>query len=144
MFLTYGKAQSADIPCIYDFCKQLIDQYEDIASIDYQKVLNWVHRKLEKQIDQYTVVYADGVKAGYYHFFRNEDDHLELDDLYVFPTFRSQGIGTKVIQKCLSEADEPVLLYVFVKNTGAVSLYQKLGFTIAETIGETRYIMLHA
>ncbi len=143
MMLTYKKAQAEDAAVIFDLCKQLIDTYEDKTKIDYDKVLNWVRRKIEQQIDEYTVVYADNQKAGYYHLFRNEDEQLELDDLYVLDGFRNRGIGTRIIQKCLSGADEPVLLYVFIKNARAVSLYQRLGFFVIKTVNHTRYIMIH-
>ena len=143
MTLTYKKAQAEDIPRIYDLCKQLIDQYENTAQIAYEKVLAWVRRKLEAQIDQYTAVFANGQKAGYYHFFRNEDGQMELDDLYIFPDLQKKGIGTAVVKKCLAEASEPVILYVFIRNTGAVQLYERLGFQVTETVGNTRYIMTH-
>lgn len=143
MTLTYEKAQAEDISRIYDLCKQLIDQYENTAQIAYEKVLAWVGRKLEAQIDQYTAVFADGQKAGYYHFFRNEDGQMELDDLYIFPDLQKKGVGTAVVKKCLAEASEPVILYVFIRNTGAVQLYERLGFQVTETVGNTRYIMTH-
>ena len=66
---------------------------------------------------------------------------MELDDLYIFPEYRNQQIGTKVIEKCLSETDLPVYLYVFIKNTKAVALYERLGFRVIETIKDSRYIM---
>lgn len=141
MTLTYQKAAIEDIDSIYTLCKSLIEKYEDPTQINLEKVLSWVRRKIEKQLDQYTVVFADGQKAGYYHLYRNDDNRMELDDLYVFPAFQNQGIGTEIIKKCLSEAQEPVILYVFVKNTGAVSLYQRLGFKVIETLGSTRFIM---
>ncbi len=37
--------------------------------------------------------------------------------------------------------NEPVTLYVFIKNEKAVSLYERLGFVIVETIKDSRYIM---
>ena len=66
---------------------------------------------------------------------------MELDDLYVLPEYRRRGIGTMIIEKCCSESDLPIFLYVFSGNTGAVSLYQRLGFRITESVGGTRYIM---
>jgi len=141
MKLAYSVATAEDIPVLYRFCKKLIDDYEDITTIDYDKVLCWVRRKLELCIGEYTVISADGRKAGYYHFFRNEDGIPELDDLYLFPEFQNQGIGSAVIEKCCDEVSEPVMLYVFIRNNRAVSLYQRLGFEIVETIKESRYIM---
>ena len=83
----------------------------------------------------------DGCKAGYYHFYKNEDACYEIDDLYIFKEFQNRGIGTAIIQKCCLAVDKPVMLYVFIKNHRAISLYQKLGFEIVETIKNSRYVM---
>ncbi len=143
MNLTYGVAESADIGEIFQLCKKLIDDYEDVEKINYQKVLCWVKKKIETRIKEYTVILADGKKAGYYHFYRNPDERFELDDLYIFPEFQSKGIGSAVIRKCCSEVNEPVMLYVFIKNTRAVSLYKRLSFEVAEQVDDSRYIMIH-
>ena len=34
------------------------------------------------------------------------------------------------------------MLYVFIRNTGAWKLYQRLGFEIREKIHDSRYIMV--
>ena len=141
MNITYDKATAYDVECIYQLCKQLIDGYENIESIDYEKVLKWVRNKIEASIDEYTAVYADGQKAGYYHFYKNEDGENEIDDLYIFSEYQNQGIGSEVIKKCCSSVDEPVMLYVFIKNQRAVSLYKRLGFEIVRTVNKSRYIM---
>lgn len=139
--ITYRQATKEDILPIYGLCKQLIDDYEDIASIDYDRVLKWVFRKIESAIGEYTVIYAREEKVGYYHFCRNEDGAYEIDDLYIFPEYQNRGIGSAAIRKCCESVDEPVMLYVFIKNEGAVSLYQRLGFNVIETVHGTRYIM---
>lgn len=144
MQLTYQPALPADIDAIYSFTKELIDQYEDKNQISYEEVLAWVRKKLERQIQEYTCIFADGEKAGYYHFSPMDPNTMELDDLYLFPAFRGRGIGTAVIQKCCAETSQPILLYVFQKNTGAIALYQKMGFHIqcsTRDVSSTRYIM---
>lgn len=141
MNLTFAPAQPADIDTIYRFSKELIDAYEDLASIDYEKVLAWVRRKIENNISEYTCIFRDGRKAGFYRFCP-ADGMMEIDDLYIFPEFHSQGIGTAVIEKCCAETGTPVMLYVFTRNTKAVSLYRRLGFRITQTIGQSRCIMV--
>jgi len=140
MNLLFEKATMSDIESIYEFNKYLIDRYENIQNIDYDKVLKWVHKKIETYIDEYQRNLCDGELAGYYRFYQ-DGDKMELDDLYVFPEYRNQQIGTKVIEKCLAETDLPVYLYVFIKNTKAVALYERLGFRVIETIKDSRYIM---
>ena len=140
MNLSFEKATGSDIEMIYEFNKYLIDRYENIQNIEYDKVLNWVRKKIETYIGEYQRILWDGDLAGYYRFYQ-DGDRMELDDLYVFPHYRNQQIGTRVIEKCLSETDLPVYLYVFIKNAQAVSLYERLGFKVIETIQDSRYIM---
>ena len=138
MDLTYSPAAPADAGAIFELCKALIDQYEDISTIDYDRVLAWVRRKIEGSICEYSRILADGVHAGYFHFCPAEDG-WELDDLYIFPEFQNRGIGTAVIRDCCKK--DPVILYVFRKNTGALALYRRLGFREVGTAGQTRLIL---
>ena len=140
MELQFAHAQECDIEKIYAANKELIDTYEDIENIDYEKVLQWVLKKIETNIDEYIAVFLDGKKVGYYHFYPSEGK-MELDDLYIFPEFQSKGIGSTIIQRCIEESDSTIFLYVFAKNVRAIALYEKLGFTIVKNIRNTRYIM---
>ena len=140
MELQFAPAQECDIERIYASNKELIDTYEAVENIDYEKVLQWVLKKIETNIDEYIAVFLDGKKVGYYHFYPSEGK-MELDDLYIFPEFRSKGIGSTIIQRCIEESDSSIFLYVFEKNIRAITLYEKLGFTIVKNIRNTRYIM---
>lgn len=141
MNITYQAAKPEDIEPIYALCKELIHRYEQLETIDYDKVMAWVRRKIEASISEYNVVYANGQKAGYYHFYKNDDGQYEIDDLYVFPEFQNQGIGSGVIKKCCASVNAPVMLYVFIENQRAVSLYKKLGFKVTQTVHGSRYRM---
>lgn len=123
--------------------KKLIDDYENIEDIDYEKVLSWIREKIQNHINDYSIIFVDGTKAGYYRFCKNADNKFEIDDLYILPQFQNKGIGSKVIYQCCAEVDEPVILYVFVKNHRAVSLYKRLGFEVLKNIKDSRYIMLY-
>lgn len=140
MELQFAPAQECDTERIYASNKELIDTYEAVENIDYEKVLQWVLKKIETNIDEYIAVFLDGKKVGYYHFYPSEGK-MELDDLYIFPEFQSKGIGSTIIQGCIEESDSTIFLYVFAKNVRAIVLYQKLGFKIVKNIRNTRYIM---
>lgn len=140
--ITYTPATADDITPIYLQCKQHIDTYENRNAIDYDRVMQWVRRKVEIKIGEYTVISVNGQKAGYYRFCKNEVGMPEIDDLYLFPEYQNQGVGTAVIQRCCAAVNEPVMLYVFIRNKRAFFLYQRLGFQITETIGDSRYIMV--
>lgn len=140
MDLKYKPADNTDIELVFELNKALIDEYENIAAIDYQKVLSWVRNKIEMRIEEYICVTLNEKKAGYYYF-HHADGKMEIDDLYIFPQYRNMGIGTEILKKCLSETNLPIFLYVFANNKKAVALYQKFGFQITEVIKGSRYIM---
>lgn len=140
MNLIYAPAEVRDIEPLFQLSKDLIDHYENISQIDYSKVLSWVLNKIEKHISEYTCIFLGNQKVGYYRF-HSVDRKMELDDIYILPPYQNQGIGSEIIRKCIAETSLPIFLYVFIKNTKAVSLYKKLGFRITETIRESRYIM---
>ena len=140
MKISFSSAKSEDSEMIYSFNKEQIDLYEDINSIPYEKVLQWVKEKIKTNISSYVRIESQGNLIGFYYL-HNEGDKTELDDLYILPQYRNLGAGTFVINKCLSEAKTPLFLFVFSDNTSAVALYEKLGFKITSIIKNKRYIM---
>ena len=137
MTLQFQVADSSHIAAIYAQAKQLIDTYEDLESIDYDKVLSWVARKIKQNISQYTAVLCGGEICAFYRLC----DDGELDDLYVLPEFQNRGIGTAILEKCISERKEPIWLYVFSRNTRAITFYERIGFSRREAVGNTRMIL---
>lgn len=140
MKLEYTQADPSDIMPVFRMARELIDTYEDFSSIDYQKVISWVERKIAEDIHEYVCVWYQGEKAAYYRL-HPDGDQTELDDLYVLPHFRNRGIGCTILQKCLEEASAPVFLYVFTRNVKAISLYSRFGFRTVRQVGKTRQIM---
>lgn len=138
--LQFLTAEEVDVPVIFAFAKDLIDSYEDLTQIDYDRVMSWMHRKIESDISAYTCVWYNSRKVAYYCL-RGDNAAYELDDLYVLPEFQRQGIGSAILEKCLLETECPIRLYVFIKNTGAISLYRRHGFKLSEQISSTRIIM---
>lgn len=138
--LTYEKASAQDAPVIFFMCKTLIDTYEDLTAIDYDKVLKWVEQKISGHISDYSCIMQNGKKIGYFHLDQTGEE-AELDDLYILPEYRGNGIGTKVISYCIEKANGPIFLYVFRKNTGAIQLYHRMGFVVSQEVGKTRLIM---
>lgn len=137
MSLSFSAASIEDIPVIFAQAKALIDAYEDISAIDYDKVMDWMKRKITAQIADYTCVRSGMEKCAYYHLSKDG----ELDDLYVLSPFRGQGIGFAIVQKCIAESAKPLWLYAFTKNRRAIALYERFGFRIREAVGETRVLL---
>lgn len=138
--LRFCPASDEDAPVIFSMAKELVDIYENVADIDYDKVMGWMRRKIFENITSYTCVYADEKKAGYYCL-NTEPGQTELDDLYVLPQFRRQGIGTAIVKHCIEQANGALYLYVFKGNSGAVNLYSRMGFSVSQNVSETRFIM---
>ena len=141
MRLQYLPATSSDIDIIYQQCEELILRYEDLSTIDCEKVLHWVRNKIIECIGSYTCVYLSGKKAGYFRFVPN-NNNMELDDLYILPQFRGRGIGTTILQNCCLQTTQPIMLYVFTQNTRAITLYKRMGFHIQNNVSPTRCIMI--
>ena len=140
MELQYEPAREADADIIFKQCKVLVDTYETVSDIDYHSVLAWILKKIRENVCSYTRVIQDGRTVGYY-FLREVGEKLELDDFYVLEEYRRKGIGSAVLRDCLQSVHQPVYLYVFVKNTGAIRLYHRFGFRKIKDVGFTRWIM---
>ncbi len=138
--ITYTQAGMEDIPVIFHQCKALIDSYEDVSNIHYEKVLQWVWQKIEDNISQYTKLLCQGETVGYYRL-HIQDGEAELDDFYILAPYRGLGIGTTVLNRCIAETKVPVFLYVFQKNLGAIRFYSRFGFEPVENVGKTRAIL---
>lgn len=138
--MEFQAAAAEDVPVILAEAIELVDQYEDRSLIDYDKVISWMRRKIENNISKYTCVRIDGCKVAYYSL-TSRDGSFELDDFYVLPNFRGHGIGSAILKKCLTEITGQVRLFVFKGNIGAVSLYERHGFTVEQQVSSSRMIM---
>ncbi len=138
--LSYASATMRDADLILRLGKDLIDRYEDFSDLDYQKVVRWMQAKIEKNISQYTkVCYCDEV-VGYYSLSSNGTE-AELDDFYILPPYRGQGLGNAVLRRCIQNINMPVFLYVFKENLGAIRFYSRFGFAWYQDVSKTRMIL---
>lgn len=141
--LRYAPARAEDVPVIFDQAKALVDAYEDVERIPYDRVMDWMRRKIAGHLTEYRRVYRGEELAGYYRFAPAEGK-MELDDLYILPAYRGQGVGTAVLRDCLAAAEKPVFLYVFTRNVRARALYERLGFREVQAVDATRLILERA
>lgn len=135
----YQPAQQEDVEAIFALSKAMIEQYET-AAIDLGRVMQWMYRKITRSIGEYQRVMVDNQVVGYFRFHR-DGSRMELDDLHILPPYQNQGLGTSVINHCCTTTTLPIYLYVFIRNEGAVRLYQHMGFRVIETLQGSRYIM---
>ena len=46
--ISYTRADAADSEKILSLCKENMDEYEDTAALDYEKVVDWIRSKINK------------------------------------------------------------------------------------------------
>lgn len=89
-----------------------------------------------------SLVLADGIPAGRLYVDRWPRE-IRIMDIALLPEFRGQGIGTEILTRLQDEArtsEKPLSIHVERFNP-ALSLYARLGFTLAEDKGV--YLLLH-
>ncbi len=139
--LQYRKAEKSDIAKILEQSRALIEQYEDLQSINLDEIMAWMERKTTRFIHEYRKVSLDGVVVAYYRLAEHEGE-VELDDFYVLEEYRDKGIGSMIMERILKSISCPIKLYVFNENNGAMRFYTRYGFKLAQWVSTTRCIMV--
>jgi ribosomal protein S18 acetylase RimI-like enzyme len=116
------KHHDDDLDMEYPFSERGIKYYKRLANGEYGKCL---------------IAYADGNPAGYIalavkDFGYRKSKYIEVENIGVDPTYRSQGIGRLLIEEAVKWAKEKnaVKLYVsaYWQNKRAINFYKKNGF----------------
>jgi ribosomal protein S18 acetylase RimI-like enzyme len=87
------------------------------------------------------IIEVDNIGIGVFRVARYPT-HIELEQIYLLPEYQRMGIGTVLINRLITEAQEsivPVCLRVLVVNP-AKKLYERLGFIVTETTPEFFYM----
>jgi ribosomal protein S18 acetylase RimI-like enzyme len=88
--------------------------------------------------DRREIVECDGSPIGCISV-EWSDDHGFLSLIEIAPEYQSQGIGTRLIERCLADAERrrlPVRLRVLRANSPARRLYERLGFVMVRETDE--------
>ena len=93
----------------------------------HEEVTRWVRDIVLRQCRTWVAVRA-GQILGYAAL---EGDLLE--DLYLRPDVRRQGIGTLLLEEVRRHSPDGVSLHVFQQNTEARAFYERHGFTVLDT-----------
>jgi N-acetylglutamate synthase-like GNAT family acetyltransferase len=142
MKITLGSADERDIPKITALADDVMSRYEDFHAIDKEKALGWTHLTISKNIHNYVTVYADGIKCGYYLLTKNKE-HYEIFHLFVFPRWQGRGIGTALVNHILQETNGNLEVFVFTGDISTYTMFENMGFIIAEIYHRTRYRMVY-
>jgi ribosomal protein S18 acetylase RimI-like enzyme len=84
----------------------------------------------------FDVIVADGEPVGRLYVHRGESE-IRIVDIALLPEYRGGGIGTRLLQDLVDEADaagKSVTIHVERLNP-ALRLYERLGFSLAEDKG---------
>jgi GNAT superfamily N-acetyltransferase len=82
----------------------------------------------------HAAIVVDGARAGVVQI-EETADRISLSQIELLPAFQGQGIGSAIVQRLQERAvavGKPVELRVFLANTGARRLYERLGFAELE------------
>ena len=85
--------------------------------------------------DKTRVILSDDRVIGFLGV-RQEGDALYIAQFYLVPEYQGQGIGTALMRELLAEG-RPVVLKVTKLNTGALRLYERLGFRVKSEVGDS-------
>ena len=140
-FIEIKSIDDSHLDLIFNLNKNLVDKYENILEIQYDKVLNWIRNNINDNAKYFNAIYYKKELAGFFSFSKTNLGY-EIDSLFVFDKFQNLGIGTFIIKHCLNSVDCEVFLYVFKQNK-AFNLYKKLGFKIIKEINKNRYLMIN-
>ena len=118
-----------------------------IAELDGD--LNGRYGELQAQYNAYNhieqnntviVAYEDNRAVGCGCFKKLDDDTVEIKRMFVKPTHRGQGIAVKIVTELEGWAKSmnyaASQLETGIKQTEAIGLYGKLGYTIIDNYGQ--------
>ncbi len=121
---------------------QIIDLFKEFATFEKlpEKMMNSVDRMNKEKdfFNCFVAVTSDNKIVGYVTYFFSYytwiGKSLYMDDLYVKPEFRKNGIGTKLINKVIDFAKDSkchkLCWQVSKWNKPAIDFYKKIGATI--------------
>jgi ribosomal protein S18 acetylase RimI-like enzyme len=123
-------AEDADadvIACIHMASRLATMPYLPPQERSHEEVTRWIRDVLLRQCRTWVAVRETEI-AGYAAL-----DGDMLEDLYLRPDARRQGIGTLLLDEVRRHSPDGVSLHVFQQNTDARAFYESHGFTVFDT-----------
>lgn len=111
----------------------------DLEKNDMEKIVNYAEEEIRENINEYKIILNNESIIGTYSVVNYNDGKL-IDTIYLYPSYRNNGIGTKIFNKIINSNYQPLYLWVYKSNEKAINLYKKIGFEIEEET-ETRFFM---
>jgi len=99
----------------------LLDKYFSLKAMD----------KYVKEGYEYFLINKDDKQAGFFCF-KEKDDFVYLDKLYIKKEYRGEGVGKSVLNYIEEKYQKKIVLNVNMNNTPAYKAYLALGFKVIE------------
>jgi len=121
------------VPSDFSFCRKLYVEtmfplLEALGQLDSQRAEQAFETYFD--CDEISLVIVEETMVGWIQV-SEEPARLNLDQIYLLPSYRNRGLGTLLIEDVMKKAasmEKPLHLST-VKGNPAVSLYRRLGFT---------------
>lgn len=139
--ITFRLANSGEIDTVIDFSRRLNQEDPDFTGDFYFNEVGVREATTElvgnPALGRLWLIEQQGAAIGFVAlcFSFSLESHGRdafIDEIYLLPEFRGQGIGTTAMQFVEAEARQLGVKRLFLEaeraNIGAVALYQKLGF----------------
>jgi ribosomal protein S18 acetylase RimI-like enzyme len=133
-----------DMPFAYEVTEATMRRYVE------QTFGPWIPEVQKKIIGKtfdpntHQIVTVNGEAAGIL-VLEMHDSHLQLEKLYLLPSFQRQNIGSQLVKhliRSVSVSSKPIRLRVLAANLGVRRFYERLGF-VATTVTPERVFMEH-
>ena len=121
------EADAAVIARIHMASRSAAMPYLPLQERSHEQVTRWVRDVVLRQCRTWVAV-RDGEVMGYAAL-----DGDVLEDLYLRPDVRRQGIGTLLLDEVRRHSPDGLSLHVFQQNVDAQAFYQRHGFTVSDT-----------
>lgn len=124
-----GKDKDVDLLTSIKLVTMIDDEMDkNLSYNEKNKIKKTITSNIELTCMQYKIIYVDKKIAGAYLVLPYEDGNI-IDEIFLFPEYRSKGIGTRIINK-LKDEEKPLYIWVYKNNSDAIRLFTKLGFVI--------------
>ena len=131
------------------------DQFRQMMWDDGQENMENTLRIMQMTWDEYSqifrargevrAIYQDAELAGFY-WVEERGDTLHLHGLILKSDFQGKGIGTAVLtmlaQTYTCKTDK-IELGVYQANSGAIRLYEKMGYQITRSLDDLHFYIMH-
>ena len=111
------------------------------VQIEYMLAMMYSSKVIESEIAHGTVwelIYFDGEAVGYISYAFEKDNSVKLSKIYISEKSRGRGIADEALKRVIRYAMENDKSFVYLtvnkRNKRAIRAYEKIGFSIAESV----------